>query len=204
MLWIFLVIARFIFNWDANEMVFDEILSSPNKHAWLGRDDYGRSILTRLVDGLLNSFGIVLIAISLSVLLGSIFGTTGPKKEAIIDITVTPTNVPSIAPSDAPSYAPSAGALRSLLEILPEHTLISLQSIHTPITQQQRYTPTQPKQMETPTICQLRIPTIYLSRMICWWRPSQWRLLNLLTWNDWKFFVDRREPCLVATRLLVH
>ena len=74
MLWIFFVIARFIFNWDANEMVFDEILSSPNKHAWLGRDDYGRSILTRLVDGLLNSLGIVLIATFLSSFFGIMIG----------------------------------------------------------------------------------------------------------------------------------
>ena len=74
--WIALFLARFTLDWNPNEMVFDHILSGPTNEAWLGMDDYGRSIATRLVDGLVNSSLIVLLATLVSSSIGILIGMT--------------------------------------------------------------------------------------------------------------------------------
>ena len=82
------ILIRYLAGWDANEMIFNEILSSPNKDNWLGRDDYGRSISVRLIDGLINSASIVFTVTILSsffgILIGIISGYFGGKVDKII------------------------------------------------------------------------------------------------------------------------
>ena len=67
--WIVVTIKLFS-NFDSNQMIFDEILIQPNFSSWLGRDDYGRDIFHRLVDGFLNSFEIILIVTFISSFFG--------------------------------------------------------------------------------------------------------------------------------------
>ena len=55
-------------------MIFDEILIQPNFSSWLGRDDYGRDIFHRLVDGFLNSFEIIFIVTFISSFFGVVIG----------------------------------------------------------------------------------------------------------------------------------
>ena len=64
------VTIKLFSNFDSNQMIFDEILIQPNFSSWLGRDDYGRDIFHRLVDGFLNSFEIILIVTFISSFFG--------------------------------------------------------------------------------------------------------------------------------------
>jgi len=86
--WSFFVVVRLALNWDANEMIFYKILSDPSTDAWLGRDDYGRSILARLIDGLINSLTIVfivtLVASSIGIIIGVVAGYFGGKIDQLI------------------------------------------------------------------------------------------------------------------------
>ena len=66
-------------------MIFDEILIQPNFSSWLGRDDYGRDIFHRLVDGFLNSFEIILIVTFISSFFGVGIGGVVTFKNGKLD-----------------------------------------------------------------------------------------------------------------------
>ena len=70
--WAIGIAIKIFSGFDSNKMIFDEILIQPNFSSWLGRDDYGRDIFHRLIDGFLNSFEIILIV----TLISSFFGIT--------------------------------------------------------------------------------------------------------------------------------
>ncbi len=90
--WVVGVTIKLLSNFDSNQMIFDEILIQPNSSSWLGRDDYGRDIFHRLVDGFLNSFEIIFIVTAISsffgVLIGVISGYFGGKFDAIISFII--------------------------------------------------------------------------------------------------------------------
>ena len=79
--WIIGIIIKLFFSFDSNQMIFSEILIGPNLSSWLGRDDYGRDIFYRLIDGFLNSFEILFLVTIISgfvvVLIGVILGYFG-------------------------------------------------------------------------------------------------------------------------------
>jgi len=81
--WLIGIVIKLFSGFDSNQMVFDEILIGPNYISWLGRDDYGRNIFYRLIDGFLNSFEIIFIVTAISsffgVLIGVISGYFGGK-----------------------------------------------------------------------------------------------------------------------------
>ena len=67
--WLIGITIKLSFGFDSNQMVFSEILIEPNYSSWLGRDDYGRDIFHRLIDGFINSFEISpIIFIGLTIL----------------------------------------------------------------------------------------------------------------------------------------
>ena len=72
--WAIGVTIKLFSNFDSNEMIFDDILIQPNFSSWLGRDDYGRDIFHRLVDGFLNSFEIIFIVTLISSFFGVVIG----------------------------------------------------------------------------------------------------------------------------------
>jgi peptide/nickel transport system permease protein len=86
--WSIGIVIKIFSGFDSNQMVFDEILISPNHTSWLGRDDYGRDIFYRLIDGFLNSFEIIFIVTAISsffgVLIGVISGYFGGKLDQLI------------------------------------------------------------------------------------------------------------------------
>ena len=86
--WSIGIAIKLFSGFDSNQMVFDEILISPNHTSWLGRDDYGRDIFYRLIDGFLNSLEIIFIVTAISsflgVLIGVISGYFGGKLDQLI------------------------------------------------------------------------------------------------------------------------
>ena len=86
--WAIGITIKLFSGFDSNQMIFDEILIQPNFSSWLGRDDYGRDIFHRLIDGFLNSFEIILIVTFISsfvgVLIGVISGYFGGKLDQFI------------------------------------------------------------------------------------------------------------------------
>ena len=86
--WLIGIVIKLFSGFDSNQMVFDEILIGPNYISWLGRDDYGRNIFYRLIDGFLNSFEIIFIVTAISsffgVLIGVISGYFGGKLDQLI------------------------------------------------------------------------------------------------------------------------
>ena len=56
-------------------MQLDDILSRPSLDAFFGRDDYGRSILVRLIEGFKNSTEIIIVVSIISCTFGVLIGT---------------------------------------------------------------------------------------------------------------------------------
>ena len=56
-------------------MQLDDILSRPSLDAFFGRDDYGRSILIRLIEGFKNSTEIIIVVSIISCTFGVFIGT---------------------------------------------------------------------------------------------------------------------------------
>jgi len=86
--WTIGIVIKLFSGFDSNQMVFDEILIGPSYTSWLGRDDYGRDIFYRLIDGFLNSFEIIFIVTAISsffgILIGVISGYFGGKLDQLI------------------------------------------------------------------------------------------------------------------------
>ena len=72
--WIIGISIKLLVGFDSNEMIFSEILIEPNFVSWLGRDDYGRNIFYRLIDGFLNSFEIIFFVTVISSFFGVLIG----------------------------------------------------------------------------------------------------------------------------------
>ncbi|MAS00359.1 MAG: ABC transporter permease [Nitrosomonadales bacterium] len=86
--WLIGITIKLLFGFDSNQMVFSEILIEPNYSSWLGRDDYGRDIFHRLIDGFINSFEIIFLVTIISsfigVLIGVIAGYFGGKLDQFV------------------------------------------------------------------------------------------------------------------------
>mgnify|MGYP001392351073 FL=1 len=86
--WLIGITIKLLFGFDSNQMVFSEILIEPNYSSWLGRDDYGRDIFHRLIDGFINSFEIIFIVTIISsfigVFIGVIAGYFGGKLDQFV------------------------------------------------------------------------------------------------------------------------
>lgn len=72
--WLIAIILKLISGFDSSQMDLDQILSEPNFLSWFGRDDYGRDIFYRLIDGFLNSFEIILFVTIISSVTGVVIG----------------------------------------------------------------------------------------------------------------------------------
>ena len=91
--WGVALISKVISGFDSNQMIFNEILAEPNISSWFGRDDYGRNILYRLIDGFINSFEIItlvtVISISIGVTIGIVAGYLGGRLDNFVKYITT-------------------------------------------------------------------------------------------------------------------
>ena len=90
--WIFGLLVVYLLNLDPNLMQLDEILSRPSLDAFFGRDDYGRSILVRLIEGFKNSIEIILvvsvISCSFGVFIGTVSGYLGGEFDRVVSFII--------------------------------------------------------------------------------------------------------------------
>lgn len=75
--WILLAALAPILPLHADQIFLDKILLSPSWEQWLGYDDLGRSIYTRLIMGARTSLSVAIIVVSVSFLLGTVLGLMG-------------------------------------------------------------------------------------------------------------------------------
>lgn len=79
--WVCAVILAQLFDLQPNTVVLERILASPDSQAWLGNDDLGRDILSRLLAGaqvaLFVSITVTTITLTFGTLLGLVAGYFG-------------------------------------------------------------------------------------------------------------------------------
>ncbi len=69
------IFAPLLAPYDPYEMDFANMMAGPSKEHWLGCDDLGRDLLSRILIGTRYSVGLALIVITISTILGTIFGS---------------------------------------------------------------------------------------------------------------------------------
>ena len=91
--WTCSLIYKILIGFDSSVMEVDEILVVPNLTYWFGRDDFGRDIYLRLIDGFINSFQIILsvtLITSISgILIGVLSGYLGGRLDQVIKFVTT-------------------------------------------------------------------------------------------------------------------
>ncbi len=74
LVWFFVALFAGSLPLQADAIMLEKILSAPEKQAWLGYDDLGRSIAERLVLGARTSFLVAIFVVSISFVLGTTLG----------------------------------------------------------------------------------------------------------------------------------
>ena len=91
--WICSFIFKIFSTYDSCVMELNEILLTPNIDHWFGKDDYGRDIYFRLVDGFINSFEIILsvtiVTSFFGIFIGVLSGFIGGKFDQVIKFITT-------------------------------------------------------------------------------------------------------------------
>jgi len=86
--WFTAFVVTFLVNGNPNQMELGSILLPPDISDWFGKDDYGRSILFRLVEGFKNSveiiFFVTVLTSFIGVSLGTLAGYFGGKLDALV------------------------------------------------------------------------------------------------------------------------
>jgi len=73
---LFTALLSFVFTpFDPNRMNLSERFQAPNRSHWLGTDQYGRDILSRVMKGAVNSIIVGLVAVSIGMSFGILLGT---------------------------------------------------------------------------------------------------------------------------------
>ncbi|HLQ95776.1 MAG TPA: ABC transporter permease [Pseudogracilibacillus sp.] len=71
---IMMIVSFFYTPYDPNGMDVANKLQSPNKGNWLGTDDFGRDIFSRVMSGTKTAFLVGIIAVSIGMVFGTIIG----------------------------------------------------------------------------------------------------------------------------------
>ena len=91
--WTCSLIYKILISFDSSVMEVDEILVVPNLTYWFGRDDFGRDIYLRLIDGFINSFQIILFVTLITsfsgILIGVLSGYLGGRLDQVIKFVTT-------------------------------------------------------------------------------------------------------------------
>ena len=70
------IFAEVLAPYDPSESHYEAILSAPSAQFWLGTDEIGRDILSRVIYGARVSIQVALVSIALAIVLGSMLGMT--------------------------------------------------------------------------------------------------------------------------------
>jgi len=91
--WTSSLIYKILSGYDSSIMQVEKILATPNLTYWFGKDDFGRDIYFRLVDGFINSFLIIFWVTFISsisgIFIGVLSGYIGGKLDQIIKFITT-------------------------------------------------------------------------------------------------------------------
>ena len=91
--WTCSLIYKILIGFDSSVMEVDEILVVPNLTYWFGKDDFGRDIYLRLIDGFINSFQIILFVTLITsfsgILIGVLSGYLGGRLDQAIKFVTT-------------------------------------------------------------------------------------------------------------------
>ncbi|MDA7834420.1 ABC transporter permease [Methylophilaceae bacterium] len=91
--WTCSLIYKILIGFDSSVMEVDEILVVPNLTYWFGKDDFGRDIYLRLIDGFINSFQIILFVTLITsfsgILIGVLSGYLGGRLDQVIKFVTT-------------------------------------------------------------------------------------------------------------------
>ena len=68
------IFAKVLAPYDPSESHYEAILSAPSAQFWLGTDEIGRDILSRVIYGARVSIQVALVSIALAIVLGSMLG----------------------------------------------------------------------------------------------------------------------------------
>ena len=77
--------APWVAPFDPAGIDYNAILAQPNLKYWLGTDEIGRDILSRLIDGARVSIQIVILAIGLAFIMGTLIGITSGYFGGVVD-----------------------------------------------------------------------------------------------------------------------
>ena len=129
--WTCSLIYKILIDFDSSVMEVDEILVVPNLTYWFGRDDFGRDIYLRLIDGFINSFQIILsvtLITSISgILIGVLSGYLGGRLDQVIKfVTTLFMSFPGILLAIAFAAILSPGKLNLIIPVVkhPNHTAL--------------------------------------------------------------------------------
>ena len=90
--WISAFLVKYFLGGNPYHMDLTAILSAPNSGDWFGKDDYGRSIFFRLIDGFKNSveiiFFVTIFTSTIGITIGTLAGYFGGKFDAIITFVI--------------------------------------------------------------------------------------------------------------------
>ena len=91
--WTCSLIYKILIGFDSSVMEVDEILVVPNLTYWFGKDDFGRDVYLRLIDGFINSFQIILFVTLITsfsgILIGVLSGYLGGRLDQVIKFVTT-------------------------------------------------------------------------------------------------------------------
>jgi peptide/nickel transport system permease protein len=77
--------AQWISPYDPIQQVLDESLQPPSPHHWMGTDQYGRDVLTRLLYGSRVSLAVGLVAVSIYIFIGTFVGAVSGYYGGLLD-----------------------------------------------------------------------------------------------------------------------
>ncbi len=86
---LFTALLSFVYTpFDPNRMNLSERFQAPNRSHWLGTDQYGRDILSRVMKGAVNSIIVGLVAVSIGMSFGILLGTLAAFYKKWVDETI--------------------------------------------------------------------------------------------------------------------
>lgn len=86
---LFTALLSFFFTpFDPNRMNLSERFQAPNRSHWLGTDQYGRDILSRVMKGAVNSIIVGLVAVSIGMSFGILLGSLAAFYRKWVDETI--------------------------------------------------------------------------------------------------------------------
>lgn len=86
---LFTALLSFFFTpFDPNRMNLSERFQAPNRSHWLGTDQYGRDILSRVMKGTINSIIVGLVAVSIGMGFGILLGSLAAFYRKWVDETI--------------------------------------------------------------------------------------------------------------------